>query len=53
MLLPVAVKDKRPDLIYFISDCDVFFSDNLPRYLIEFSLETVSCYRYQSRHPAS
>ena len=25
MLLLVAVKDKRPDLIYFISDCDIFF----------------------------
>ena len=24
MLQPVAVKDKRPDLIYFMSDCDVF-----------------------------
>ena len=31
MLLPAAVKDKQPDLIYMnvMSDSDVFCSDNL------------------------
>ena len=32
MIVPVAVKDKRTDLIYVMSDRDVFFSDKLNKY---------------------